>query len=90
MIKYSQIVKGDTNIDVKFYYIDITIGVPDPYISGCEIIRFEPVSSNLTAVMFSLNSSLTVDAISAPCESFYQYNDVIMINLDDVDIIPAT
>ncbi|MCB0823933.1 MAG: T9SS type A sorting domain-containing protein [Bacteroidales bacterium] len=94
MIKYSQIVKGDTNIDVKFYYIDITIGVPDPYISGDVTIRFEPVSSNLTAVMFSLNSSLTVDAISAPCESFYQDNDVIMINLDDVynpgDLIDLT
>ena len=94
MIKYSQIVKGDTNIDVKFYYIDITIGVPDPYISGDVTIRFEPVSSNLNNVMFSLNSSLTVDAISAPCESFYQDNDVIMITLDDVynpgDLIDLT
>ncbi|MCB2218886.1 MAG: T9SS type A sorting domain-containing protein [Bacteroidetes bacterium] len=83
MVKYSQIVKGDTNIDVKFYYIDIAIGVPDPYISGDVTIRFEPKVANLNSVMFSLNSSLTVDAIGGPCESFYQDNDVIIITLNN-------
>jgi aminopeptidase N len=83
MVKYSQIIKGDTQIDVKFYYIDIAIGVPDPYISGDVTIRFEPTVAELNSVMISLNSALTVDAISQPCESFYQDNDVIMITLDD-------
>ncbi len=82
MVKYSQTVKGDTNIDVKFYHLDISIGVPDPYVSGAVTIRFEPVSPNLNTVMINLNSSLTVDDISAPCQSFYQDNDIIMITLD--------
>lgn len=82
MVKYSQTVKGDENIDVKFYYIQIDVGVPDPYIAGDVTIRFEPVVNDLNSVMISLNSALTVDAISEPCQSFYQDNDVIMITFN--------
>ena len=43
-LKYSETVEGDTNIDVKFYYIDIAVGIYSPYISGEVTILFEPVS----------------------------------------------
>ncbi len=82
-IKYSETVKGDTNIDVKFYYIGISIGVWSPYIEGDVQIIFEPVVNNLDMVSISLNSALTVDNVSAPCESFYQDGDMIIITLED-------
>ncbi len=82
-IKYSETIKGDTNIDVKFYYIDISIGVWSPYVEGDVQIIFEPVTNNLETVNISLNSSLTVDNVSAPCESFYQDGDMIIITLED-------
>ncbi|MBN2173881.1 MAG: hypothetical protein JW731_07110 [Bacteroidales bacterium] len=75
--------KGDTNIDVKFYYLDIFIGIESPFISGNVTCIFEPVTENLETIRFDLNRSLTVDSITAPCESFYQDGDEIVINLDD-------
>ncbi|MDB4303951.1 M1 family aminopeptidase, partial [Desulfosarcina sp.] len=76
-------IKGDTNIDVKFYYIDITVGVWSPYIEGDVQIIFESLINNLETFSISLNSALTVDNVSAPCESFYQDGDMIIITLDD-------
>ncbi|MCB0805280.1 MAG: T9SS type A sorting domain-containing protein [Bacteroidales bacterium] len=81
-LNYSQKVKGDTNINVLFYYIDIEIGVYAPWVEGDVSILFEPVVANLNTVSINLNSSLNVDAISAPAESFYQDNDLIVITLD--------
>jgi aminopeptidase N len=82
-IKYSEAIKGDTNIDVKFYYIDISIGIWSPYIEGNVQIIFEPLVNSLETVSISLNSALTVDNVSAPCESFYQDGDLIIISLED-------
>jgi len=82
-IKYSETIQGDTNIDVKFYSIDIEVGVYSPYISGDVTCIFESLSDNLNEVRLSLNSALTVEAVSAPCESFYQDNDVIVMTLDN-------
>ena len=82
-LNYSQKVKGDTNINVLFYYIDIEIGVYAPWVEGDVSILFEPVVANLNTVSINLNSSLNVDAISAPAESFYQDNDLIVITLDN-------
>jgi aminopeptidase N len=74
--------KGDTNIDVKFYHLDIEIGVPSPYIEGSVQIRFTPVTEELNSLRLNLNSALTVDSISLPSESFYQDNDEIVIQLE--------
>ncbi|MCF8369694.1 MAG: T9SS type A sorting domain-containing protein [Bacteroidales bacterium] len=81
-IKYGSIIKGDTNIDVQFYYIDIKIGIPSPWIEGEVTIRFEALQNNLDLINISLNSSLTVDNVSGQADGFYQDNDVIVINLD--------
>nr|NQU93302.1 T9SS type A sorting domain-containing protein [Bacteroidota bacterium] len=81
-IKYSETARGDTNIDVKFYYIDISVGIWSPYIEGDVQIIFEPVTNNLENVAISLNSALTADDVSGNCASFYQEGDLIMITLD--------
>jgi aminopeptidase N len=82
-LKYSEAVEGDTNIDVKFYYIDIEVGIYSPYISGAVTILFEPVSENLSEVHISLNSALTVLDVSSPCSAFSQVNDEIVCTLDE-------
>jgi len=81
-IKNEQAVKGDTNIDVRFYYIDIAIAVDSTYISGAVTILFEPVIPDLSQISISLNSALTVGSVSSPATSFYQDNDEIIITLD--------
>jgi len=76
--------KGDTNIDVHFYHLDISIGISSPYIEGSVQCVFEPVTENIETIRLDLNRSLTVDNISSPCESFFQDEDDIVINLDGV------
>jgi aminopeptidase N len=75
--------KGDTSINVKFYNIDIEIGIESPFVGGSVLCRFEPLVEGLNTIRMNLNSSLTVDSISAPCESFYQENDEIVILLEN-------
>ena len=82
-VKYGETIKGDTNIDVKFYYINIEIGIESPFVGGDVTCLFEPLVNNLDEVVLNLNSALTVDAVSAPCESFYQDGDLIYISLQD-------
>lgn len=81
-VKYGQSVERDTTIDVKFYFIDIDIGVPEQYVGGTVTLRFEPKVPNLNSLVLNLNSSLTVDSIGAPCESFYQADNLIFIQLN--------
>jgi len=81
IIKNSQY-KGDTNIDVKFYHIDIEIGINSPWIQGNVLTRFEPLTNGLTQLHIDLNSALQVDSINAPCESFEQVGDAINIILN--------
>jgi hypothetical protein len=74
--------KGDTNIDVRFYYLDIEIGIGSPFVGGNVLCNFNPLINGLDQVRLNLNSSLTVDSISGPCESYYQENSDIVISLD--------
>ncbi len=74
--------KGDTNIDVKFYNIDVEIGIGSPYITGRVTCRFEPLINEFNDLRLNLNSALTVDSISLPCESFYRVNNEIVISLN--------
>jgi aminopeptidase N len=73
--------KGDTNIDVRFYYINISIGVESPYVDGSVLCRFEPLVNGLNSLTLNLNQSLTVDSISAPCNSYSQTGNEILIEL---------
>jgi len=75
--------KSDTNIDVKFYHLNIEIGIESPFVGGTVLCSFEPLMNNLNEVKLNLNSALIVQNISDPCESFYQDNDKIIITLND-------
>lgn len=82
IVKSSQY-KGDTTIDIKFYHIDIEIGINSPWIEGNVLCRFTPLTDGLSELYIDLNSALQVDSISAPCSSFAQVGDVINIILED-------
>ncbi len=74
--------KGDTNIDVKFYYLNISIGVESPFVGGSVLCRFEPEINGLTSLNLNLNPSLNVDSISEPCTSYSRSGNEININLN--------
>jgi aminopeptidase N len=73
--------KGDTSIDIKFYHLDIEIGIASPYIQGNVTCVIEPNVNELNTFRLDLNSSLTVDSISQPCESFEHNGNQIYIYL---------
>ncbi|MCK5338074.1 MAG: hypothetical protein KAJ50_04650, partial [Bacteroidales bacterium] len=81
-IRYSEENIPDTNIDVKFYYLDLEIAIDSQYIAGVVNCIFEPVIDGLDHVWLSLNSSLTVDDVSGDVDSFLQSGDSILVNLD--------
>jgi len=83
-IRYSEDNIPDTNIDVSFYYLDLTIAIDSPYIEGVVNCMFEPVASNLNEIWLSLNSSLFVDDVSGDVASFNQTGDSILIQLDGI------
>ncbi len=72
----------DTTIDVKFYYLDLSIAIDSPYIAGIVTCKFEPMINDLNKIWLSLNSSLQVDDVSGDVSSFYQIGDSIQINLN--------
>lgn len=75
--------KGDTNIDVRFYHIDIEIGINSPYVGGSVLCRFEPVIPGLNTLSLNLNGALSVDSISYPCDSFTHTGSEIAITLEN-------
>jgi len=74
--------RGDENIDVKFYHLSVEVAIDSAYIRGNVLCRFTPVFNNLNQLYLDLDHSLTVDSISYPCQSFYQTNDSLVIQLE--------
>ncbi len=81
-IRYSEKFIPDTNIDVTFYYLDLSIAIDSAYIHGVVTCNFEPVASQLDEIRLSLNSSLKVNSVSGDVLFFNQIGDSIMITLD--------
>jgi aminopeptidase N len=75
--------KGDENIDVKFYHLDIEIGIASPFIEGTVLCSFEPLVANLNEVILNLNSALSVQNVGFPGVAFIQENDEIIITLNE-------
>ncbi len=75
--------RADTNIDVKFYHLDLSIGIDSPHIAGRVRCQFEILSDGLQNVELDLNRALTVDSITGQSSGFSQANDRIYIQLDE-------
>ncbi|MEE4255878.1 MAG: M1 family aminopeptidase [Bacteroidales bacterium] len=81
-IRYDQDYIPDTNIDVKFYCLDLNVAIDSPYIEGVVICHFEPLVNGLQQVKLSLHKSLSVTSVDGNASSFLQTGDSIMIDLD--------
>lgn len=75
--------RGDNSIDILFYHLDIEIAIDSAYISGDVLCRFTPLINDLDEIFLDLNDALAVTNISAPCDSFYQENNQIFIQLEE-------
>ncbi|HSG68147.1 MAG TPA: M1 family aminopeptidase [Bacteroidales bacterium] len=82
-IRLSEKYIPDTLIDVKFYYLDLSIAIDSAYIQGQVSCVFEPTIDNLSEIRLSLNSSLTVDQVKGNASGFVQTGDSIIITLDE-------
>lgn len=83
-VRYSEESIPDTNIDVKFYHLDLEIAIDSAYISGTVKCVFETTVPFVNEVWLSLNSSLRVTNVTGDVSSFLQTGDSILITLDDV------
>jgi len=81
-IRFDRDYVPDTNIDVKFYCLDLNVAIDSPYIDGVVICDFEPLVSGLQQVKLSLHKSLSVTSVDGNASSFIQTGDSIMIDLD--------
>ena len=81
-VRYSEESIPDTNIDVKFYYLDLEIDIDSVYMSGIVKCIFEPVVADLDQAWISLNSALRVSDVSGDVSDYLQTGDSILINLD--------
>jgi len=75
--------RGDTNIDVKFYHLNIEIAIDSAYIRGSVFCHFTPTVNNLDQISLDLNRALTVSNVTGSATSFSQNGDKLNINLDD-------
>lgn len=71
----------DTNIDVKFYHLDVKIEIDSHYIAGSTYIQFQPTINNLNTVKLNLHSSLIVDSVTLDAVSAVAINNNIIVNL---------
>lgn len=83
MIQAEKQLRGDDNIDVKFYHLDLEIAIDSAWIKGNVLCSFTPTTNNLSSLELDLDHSLTVTGISEPCESFFQSDDKIYITLNE-------
>jgi aminopeptidase N len=64
MNKFSKVeYPGDTNIDVTYYKLNITLNYDAQYLSGIVTVSFKSESSNLTSFFLDLNNSMIVDSV---------------------------
>lgn len=73
----------DSNIDVKFYHLDVNINVYSPSISGMVYMQFRPTVNNLDTVVLNLCSTLYVDSVALNGVSSTPSGNNIIITLAD-------
>ncbi len=82
MIRSEQM-NPDTNIDVKFYHLELDISIGAPFLQATSTIIFEPKAENLNEISLDLHGSLEVESISGPVVSFEHSSPELKIYLDD-------
>ena len=79
----SQKMSPDTNIDVKFYHLELDISLGSPFLQATSTCIFEPASENLSEVTLNLHGAMDVDSISGPVASFQHSSPNLKIFLSE-------
>jgi len=74
---------NDTTFDVKFYHLDLEIGIDEEYISGSVEYLFASNIDSLNKVILDLDGTFEVDSVSYPANSFSFSNNRIVIGFDN-------
>lgn len=78
----SQQMNPDTNIDVKFYHLELDISLGSPFLQATSTVVLQPKSDNLEEVTLNLHGSMEVDSISGPAASYQHSSPNLTISLD--------
>jgi len=60
----------DASFDVKFYHLDVEVGIDEPYISGKVGYLVEVLNDNLNSLILDLDDKLLVDSVTAVASGF--------------------
>jgi aminopeptidase N len=63
-----------SNIDIKFYHLDVDISIDTPFIRGTVLCRFVSQKDNLESLTLDLHRSFTIDEIEGEVND-YQFSD---------------
>ncbi len=70
---------NDTSYDVKFYHIDVFIGIDSSYIGGKVSCLIQSRQDNLEHISLDLMDYYLIDSISAPVGSYTFSNDILTL-----------
>ena len=78
----SLLVVNDTSYDVKFYHIDVEVGIDNPYIGGKVSYLIQSKVDNLQQITMDLKDYYIIDSISSPVESYNLSNHILQISFN--------
>jgi len=76
------ILSNDTTHDVKFYHLDLEIGIDNKYIKGNVEYMLISKKDSLNSILLDLDEVFTVDSISFPAISFSENRITLKLDRD--------
>ncbi len=73
---------GNSNYDVTFYYLNVEINIPSPFISGNVLCRFSATENNVQSIKLNLQHSLIIDSIAGNAGNYTVSGDSIFVTLN--------
>ncbi len=72
----------DTTYDVKFYHIDVELGIDSTYIGGKVSYLMRSTQDNVSSIKLDLKDYYIIDSISSPVNSYSLNNDVLELTFE--------
>jgi len=71
-----------SNFDVRFYHLNLTLSMTTPYLQADLICRFNAIENNTTFIKLNLRREFTIDSIRGNISNFQFSLDTITVTLD--------
>ncbi len=75
---------NDTSYDVKFYHIDVFVGIDSSYIGGKVSYLLQAKQDSLNQISLDLMDYYLIDSISAPVSSYSLSDDVLTLHFSNI------